>query len=378
MSWKRITLCLVAALVATLPAAADWSAGVTAFKAGDLGTAESEFRALTESQPDWPGGHLMLGQTLLRDGRASEALASLERAHELAPDDFQAAFALGQAQIKLERFGDAAAVLTGLDPAPLPAPQRLAFHQLRAAALAGAGEHARALPDLEAAVALEPDDADLRRRLAQRAKAAGRADLAITHYGRAAELDPGDGDSAAALVELLYNRAITADGSRQSSLCGEVVPHARRLVELDDSFENLVLLSKVATCVGLNEVARDTLAAAVAARPDDWSARFALAKVHARLGAWTEARAAYEDTLMKSVPAEEKAEVQRRLGLAYEHLEELDEALAQYRRAGDTEAVARVEQNIRAREEAIKLDALAAEQARIERELAELEKGSGI
>lgn len=377
MTWKRTILSFLAACLAALPALADWSAGVAAFNGGDLRTAETEFRAMTESQPDWPGGHLMLGQTLLRDGRTAEALAPLERARELAPGDFQTAFALGQAQILLKKFAAASEVLDGLDPAPLPAPQRLAFYRARVAAFSGAGDHSRALPDLEAAVAIEPGDADLHRKLAQTARAAGRAELAIAHYGRASELDPRDSESVESLVELVYARAVSGDDSRQTALCREILPHARKLVELDDSYENLILLAKVASCVGMEEAARDTLIAAVAARPDDWQARCALGRTYVQLKAWAEARAAFEDALMKKVPEAEKPAVHDRLGYAFEQLKKPAEALEHYRIAGSAEAIARVEQNLRADKEEARIKALAEEKARIERELAALGK-SGI
>lgn len=378
MSWKRTILFLTASCLVALPAAADWSAGLAAFNAGDLRTAETEFRAITDTQPEWAGGHLMLGQTLLQDGRTSEAVAAFERAHQLDPGNIPAAFALGHADVMLKRFAKAAEVLAGVDPAAVPKAQRLTFLKDRVAAFTGAGQASKGLPDLEAAVEIEPNDAGLHRKLAQAAKAAGRTDLAITQFGHAARLDPQDNGSVEGLVELLFNRAITADETEQPKLCEQVLPYARRLVDLDDSYEHLVLVAKVATCMGRNDVSRDALNAAVTARPGDWRARAALGRTYVNLEAWPEARAAFEDALTKDVPAGEKADVEKRLGYVFERMEKLHDALAQYRLAGDTVSATRVEKNIAADEEAARIAALAAEKARIEKQLAELEKHSGI
>ena len=63
----KTTACfaVMALSVATL-AQADWASGVAAFQSGDLSVAVAEFQAIAQSQPEWPGGHKMLGMTYLR------------------------------------------------------------------------------------------------------------------------------------------------------------------------------------------------------------------------------------------------------------------------------------------------------------------------
>jgi tetratricopeptide (TPR) repeat protein len=377
MSWKRAIIGFAVACGMAAPLAADWKSGVTAFKTGDLATAEAEFRALTQAQPEWAGGHLMLGQTLLRAGRAEEALPSLEQARELAPDDPQTALALGQAHVNLERFDDAAGVLSGVEPEPLPEPQKLAFYRTRALAAVRTGRQSDAIPDLERALELTPDG-ELHRLLAHAAREAGSSELAITHYGRALELDPQDVGSLRALVQLLYDQALAADPGERADLCQTVLPHARRLVKLEDTYEHLVLLAESARCVGLDEEALRLLDTAAAKRPNDWWPLQAIGRTWMGLENWDEAEAAFLRALDKGVPAEETAEIRQQLGYVYERQQRLEAALSQYRLAGDEGGVARVEENLIAQKEAEAFEKLAAEKKRLEEELRRIErKGEG-
>lgn len=377
MSWKKTILgCGIACLLAA-PLAADWETGVTAFKAGDLATAEDAFRALTEARPEWSGGYLMLGQTLLRAGRTEDAVTSLERARELAPDDLQTALVLGQTYVNLERFTDAAATMSDLDPEPLPESQELAFYRTRALAAAGSGRPEAALPDLEKSLELTPDDAELHRLLAQAAREAGSTDLAITNFGRALELDPQDVRSLRPLVQLLYDRTLNASSEERTDLCAAVLPHAERLVDLDETYENLMVFAEAARCAGLDEAARDSLRLAATQRPAEWRPQAALGRTWVSLESWTKAEAAFLRALERDVPEGEEPGIRKQLGYVYERQERLDKALAQYRLAGDEEGVARVEQNLVAQKEAKILEQLAEEQKQIEDELERLEESGG-
>lgn len=375
MSWKTTLRSLAIAALLAVPAAADWTAGVAAFKAGDLAAAEAEFRAITEARPEWAGGHLMLGQTLLRDGRTEEALASLERAYELAPGDPQTSLVLGQTYVQLERFADAAEVLRDVAAAALPEAQKLALYRTRAAAATRSDKPALAIADLETALALKPDDAELHRQLGQAARAAGLTATAIAYFGRAVELSPEDVYSTRSLVKLLYDQALSAESDAQADLCENVMPHARRLVELDESYENLVLLAEAARCVGLHDATATALELAAAERPNEWWPHYALGRLHAGREAWVDAEAALKRALVKEVPAAEEPGILKRLGYVYERQQRLEEALEQYRLAGDAESVARVEKNLVAQREEEMLAKLAAEKKRIEEELESLEGG---
>ncbi|MCP4658674.1 MAG: tetratricopeptide repeat protein, partial [bacterium] len=173
MRWIfSVRIAVVFSLVAW-PLAADWQEGIAAFQSGEYATAEAEFRAVIEGQPSWPGGHLMLGQTLLRRGRGDQALPHLERAYELA-DDAQTALALSQTYLHLERFDDVARTLEGRDPAGLAQAQQAAFYKTRGLAAIKREQVASALSDLREAARAAPRDGEIHYLLATAAKAAGQ------------------------------------------------------------------------------------------------------------------------------------------------------------------------------------------------------------
>ena len=89
-------LLAVLVLGATGTALAGWEEGVAAFKAGDYAKAAQEFQGVVEGQPEWPGGHRMLGQTYLKMGRSQDALTHLRKAYDLNPNDLAVQMALGQ------------------------------------------------------------------------------------------------------------------------------------------------------------------------------------------------------------------------------------------------------------------------------------------
>jgi|GEM_PF-1038876 len=80
-----------------------WQSGLAAQDQKQWKTAADEFRTAIKLEPDIAAAHRELGESLLRSGKANDAIKPLERAHELSPDDMQASMLLGQA---LEAKGD--------------------------------------------------------------------------------------------------------------------------------------------------------------------------------------------------------------------------------------------------------------------------------
>ncbi len=377
MRIERILLITLLILGST-PVSAGWEEGDAAFRAGDLDVAEAEFRALVESQPEWPGGHLMLGQTLLRSGRSALAVPPLERALELNHDDLTTALVLGQTYLRLGHFGAAAEVLDGRDPAALPAARQLAFHKTRATAALRERRDAAALADLERAVALAPRDAELHRLLGRTAEKTGREELAIRHLEHAIELAPRYVETVRSLAGLLYDRAREAAPEERATVCGRAVPVARKLVALEGAYDHLVLHAEAARCAGLSTEARDSLALAAAARPGEWWPQYALGRAELRLESWSEAEAALGRALAGSVPESDLPRVAQQLGFVYEKQERFEEAIEQYRLAGDTVSVGRVQKNRQAQKEAELLRKLEEEKRQLEKEIEELEAASGL
>ena len=101
---------LITLLSAGAPLSAGWEEGVAAFNAGRFDAASAEFQMVIEQSPDWPGGYLMLGRTLLKLNRPGEAVTQLRKAYDLNPNDNSAKLALAQAYLEATRDGDAASL----------------------------------------------------------------------------------------------------------------------------------------------------------------------------------------------------------------------------------------------------------------------------
>jgi Tfp pilus assembly protein PilF len=54
--------------------------------AGDLRSAEAEFREAVRLKPDYAEAHYNLGLTLHQDGKESESGAEFEKAYAISPD----------------------------------------------------------------------------------------------------------------------------------------------------------------------------------------------------------------------------------------------------------------------------------------------------
>lgn len=88
-------------------ALARFGLGVLRAREGDLPAAEYEFRTSLESRPDEPRVHAALGDVLLRQRRFEPALAALERARRLDPEDGASRVLAAVALAELDRFAEA-------------------------------------------------------------------------------------------------------------------------------------------------------------------------------------------------------------------------------------------------------------------------------
>jgi tetratricopeptide (TPR) repeat protein len=80
-----------------------WQAGLEAQSHNQWKKAAEEFRAAIKLESDIAPAHRALGESLLQDHKAKDAVKALERAVQLDPDDARASLLLGQA---LEASGD--------------------------------------------------------------------------------------------------------------------------------------------------------------------------------------------------------------------------------------------------------------------------------
>ncbi|MCC6471436.1 MAG: tetratricopeptide repeat protein [Alphaproteobacteria bacterium] len=217
---------------------------------GQFDRAETLCRQLAAASPADPDPHALMAAILLRRGNASAAAQSAAHALKLAPRHGNAAFNLGNALVRLERFAEAerafrqadaahagdpdilcnlAAVLLRLGAASDAADasrRGLAARPRDAALLANLGNALLTLGDAAGAAEayrdvtqVAPQDADAWRDLSGAYERLWRIDDAIQANQRARALQPGDPTLRA---ELMYQFQHACDWPRHEALAREV------------------------------------------------------------------------------------------------------------------------------------------------------------
>lgn len=131
--------------------------------------------------------HYKLAVAYYREGRAGAAVEPLRRAVALNAEHAEAHYLLGLCLRDLGRPDEAT---TALATAARLAPGLLAVREARADVFQARGQTARAVDELDALAALEPDRAERAVAVAAAYARAGRHDAAVLALGRAAERFP--------------------------------------------------------------------------------------------------------------------------------------------------------------------------------------------
>jgi tetratricopeptide (TPR) repeat protein len=205
----------VPAAMADGPAAAAASRGWAFLQSGDFRTAEREFASALKAQPAFYPAETSLGYLELARKDAKAALPHFDRALELngQKDDVSAFLGRATALMALNRESDALSALESAlaaDPSQTELARRvevLKFRNVergigRARDAARAGRLDEAAQAYATAIAGSPDSAFLYRELGAVEKQKGNSDAALEHFRKAVSLDP-DAKTLAQIGELL-------------------------------------------------------------------------------------------------------------------------------------------------------------------------------
>lgn len=333
-------------ILCVLPAGADWQTGVHAFQAEDWDAARAQFQAVTDAQPAWYGGHLMLGRTYLELDRHEEALASLEKAWTLDARP-EIALLLAQTALKQHETELAARALEADPPAAMDATHRARWHALRARTT---GDAASRIADLEHAVELDPADRDLRLALGDAALQAGRPALAAEHLeaARDARSDGHGGGDLKVLTRLVRAHLALADeaqGDARRGHCADAAGPAVEIARLEpEKAPYRLAAGRALLCSGDAAAAEPHLVAAAEAS-DDWLPAYDLARARLALQRWQEAEAALRPWTGRTTAGDvgsRKAQVKihRAMGRALEGQQRFLDAIEHYEIAGDEDGIA--------------------------------------
>jgi tetratricopeptide (TPR) repeat protein len=238
------------------PASALWASAMQLHRAGRLPEAEAAYRNFLARSPGHAEGHHMLGLVLGGLGRRDEALASIDQALALQPDNPAALTNRAQTRIALGRLAEAQ---SDLELALRLRPDLAQAWNSLGTARQGLGDAAGAEQAYRKAIALKPDFADAFYNLGLLQQSAGRNEEAIAAYRKAIGLRP---QFAAAHNNL-------GNALRAANRDDEALTHYEAAMRIDpalgDAFSNYGLLLQSR---GQGEAAVAALETAVRLRPD--------------------------------------------------------------------------------------------------------------
>lgn len=369
-------------LAASVAAQAGWEEGLAAFQKGDLAAAAQEFQAVVDQQPEWYGGHFMLGQVRLKQGKNQDALAHLRKAYDLKPDDVSVQLPLGKAYLENGRYNDAATLLGGINAGSLPAPQRSALQQMLAIAYDKTGRADESLAALAQAATANPGDARVQFQYGTAALNAGETDAAIRALEKAASLDPADPAKSKVLIQALIRSGRENRGDAKTRAYQKAVGTADGLVKRDPSYDNLLLLGEAQLGAANYQGAAKAFEQASAKNSTDWLVQYYLGQAYTANNQLDKAEAALEVALTRTRQSTDQRRVYSQLGFVYEKQRDFEKAKTAYAQAGNDAAAARVAENQKTaaynaevEAEAARLQQLEEERKRLEEELKELAGG---
>ena len=367
-------------LALALPAQAGWEEGIAAFKAGNYSAAAKEFQSVVESSPEYANGHFMLGQALGKLNRDQDALNAYRKAYDLNPNSIQFQFALANAYLAVERYGDAARLYELIDASSLPRAMQGAFHKNKAVAMSKSGRGADALAALRDTARTNPNDATAQFNYGVAVFNAGQTDVAIDYLAKAVQLEPNE-KRREAYIKALIRQAREGQGNK-SSAYAKAAEQARALVASDPSYEHLLTLGEAQLGAKQYQAAAESFERAAAKKPNDWLGHFYHSQALTQLERYAGAEAALRDALAANPSSQNEKRIYRQIGFVNEKLKNYEEAKVAYNKAGDQSSVARVEENQRiAREnkqieaENQRIEELRREREKLQQELEELEEG---
>jgi len=258
-----------AALAAALP---EWTAprvrsGALALEQDEPAVAVEWFRAVADASPGDPAAWMRLGSALVADEQPYEALAAYRRAAAVAPESVSGLVAVAIQLINLDEH-DAAIEALGAVLARDPDHGLIRYH--RATLIARAGDHERALAEID--IALE----DLRESAANGGTASPDRPASPGGENVARGGDPAAGGEIAAGRGVAAGGEVTAGGDVTAG--GEVAAGRRLLAAA------ILFRAEQLVAVGRQEEATAVARELVAAEPDYPEALFLLGNTLLRSG----------------------------------------------------------------------------------------------
>ena len=259
------------------PRVFEWQGDVN-LDLGRYARAAERFEQSARLDERQPVVHYKLAVARYREGRAGAAVEPLRKALALAPEHAESHYLLGLCLRDLARLDEAIVALTA---AARLSPGLLAVREARADVYQARGQTARAVDELNALAALEPERAERAVAVASAYARAGRHEAAVLALGRAAERFPG----SAVVFTTLGGVWLKAAESGDAVALDKALAALTRAAAMDDATgETLALLGQARLRAGDLPGAERDLTGAVQRVPIRADAYRALADVFERRG----------------------------------------------------------------------------------------------
>ena len=262
------------------PGAERVDAGWRFLQNDDLRSADREFAAALKRSPALYPAQAGGGYVALAQGQQERAVAAFDAVLKAAPRYLPALVGRGQALLAMNRDDEALAsfeAALAIDPSLSDVARRVDLLRFRniqeLIAAARAAAAANRLPEArtayERALRATPDSPFLHRELAIVERRAGNPDAALTHFRRAAELDPADAASLTQIGELLEERRdfAGAEAAYRQAAAIEATPDlTARIAAVVERAREARLPDRFRAIAGAREITRGDLAALIAVR----------------------------------------------------------------------------------------------------------------
>ena len=365
----RLGFCFLVISIA-LPVAADWNAGVEAYRARDYPTAVEEFSKVVEQSPDHAGSHYMLGISLRGAGQPSKAVASLRKATELDPSNTSYAIDLGQTLVQLEQYQEAYVLLKKLRYSGLDAQSKQRYAPAFATAAIRAGLPNDAIPVLDAQTKVSPNDASLFYSLGYAQSANGDSASAFQAFKKAAELEPSKTKYASSAIKAAISAGRRSRGSQKDRYYEQGAAIAERLAVARPTFDNTLLAGEAYLGAKKYDKALKWFDKAKASQSQNALVRFYSSQCHTSLEQYDSALSELQEALKIGVSGKLREQVYGQMGFIYDKTKRYDQAIVAYRNAGNSSQVQAMQDK---KAKAAQNEEAAAEQAEFERKLRALE-----
>ncbi len=360
---------------------AGWEEGVAAFKAKNWQEAARHFEQVTKEKPEWAGGYFMLGQTYMKMGKYPQAVKTLNKAYNLAPNDSKIKLQLSNALVKIGKFEDAVVILDTIDPATIDSRTQAFFYKLKIAALQGVGKVEEAFVVAKSAAEKFANNPDILYLYGKLALARKNGKEAVKALKKAAQAKPSDLSLKRTLVKAYILAARESrDKNRKILYYKEAVSLAKEISARSNKTEDLLMLGEVQLGAKMFDEAINTFSKLRTRAPNNWYVYYYLGQSYAMKNEYKKAENVIKKALDIAKGKKQREMSLKQLGFVYEKQKRFADAKKVYQEIGDQAGLARVikseeiaKKNKEIEEHNKRVEELKKQEEQLKKELEELE-----